>query len=467
MAAADRFAPDLLVRLERDGRPLRLQLEEQLREAIRAGRLRPGTALPSTRALAADLGVSRGVVVEAYAQLVAEGWLVAGQGARTRVAAAARQAEPRATPAPTGPRVRIDFRPGLTDLAAFPRREWLASLRRVLREAPDAALGWQDPRGERALRETLAAYLGRSRGALADPERIVVATGMTQALVLVAGALRRRGARRIAVEDPGFHIHRDALAHAGLEPVAVPVDEGGIDTDRLAAAAPDAVLVTPAHQQPTGVVLAPERRAALLRWAEETGALVIEDDYDAEHRYDREPVGALQGLAPERVAYLGSPSKTLAPSLRLGWAVLPSALAGPVGEEKLRADLGSPVLDQLALADFIERGELDRHLRRTRRSYRRRRDALVGALARLLPAARVTGIAAGLHALVLLPEGTDEAALVERALERGIALAPLAPMRVAAPGPPGVLIGYANVAETAIERGVAELAAIAAELGSA
>jgi GntR family transcriptional regulator/MocR family aminotransferase len=466
MPTRDQFAPDLLVRLDRGGPPMRLQLEGQLRDAIRSGRLRPHTALPSTRALAAELGVSRGVVVEAYAQLAAEGWLTASQGARTRVAEAPRAPEPEPHQEPRPPRIRVDFRPGIPDLAAFPRTEWLASTRRALRRMPDSALGFQDPRGARPLREALAAYLGRSRGVLADPERVLVATGVTQALMLVCAALLRRGARRVAVEDPGFFLHRDALAHAGMEPVPVPVDSGGIDLGRLALARADAVLVTPAHQQPTGVVLVPERRTALLDWAEARQSLVIEDDYDAEHRYDREPVGALQGLAPERVAYLGSPSKALAPALRIGWAVSPSWLSGAVGEEKFRADLGSPVPEQLTLADFIERGELDRHLRRTRRSYRRRRDALVGALAQHLPEAEVSGIAAGLQALVYLPDGVDEDRVVTEAVARGVMLAPLSAMRAGSDGRPGVIVGYANVPEPTIERGVRELAAIVHAAGA-
>lgn len=464
MSSQDQFAPDLLVRVERNGMPLRVQLERELREGIRAGRLRPDTELPSTRALAAQLGVSRGVVVEAYAQLVAEGWLSTRQGSRTRVAPSARQAERPGRAAPREWRPRFDFRPGIPDLSAFPRREWLASARRALRAMPDGALAYGDPRGHAGLRAAVAAYAGRTRGAVADPERVLICGGVTNGLALVCSALRRRGARRMAVEDPGFFIHRHTVEHSGLEAVPVPVDEHGIDVSQIPGDV-HAVLCTPAHQSPTGVVLAPERRAALLAWAERRGGLVLEDDYDAEYRYDRDPVGALQALAPERVVFLGSASKSLAPALRLGWLVAPERLRDALSGEKFATDLGAPLFDQLTLADFLERGELDRHLRRTRRIYRRRRDALVAALSRHVPGARVYGVAAGLHALVRLPDGVDERRLAKRAAARGIALSPMEPHRVARGDGdwPGVVLGYANVPEPAIERGVAELAAALAE----
>jgi GntR family transcriptional regulator/MocR family aminotransferase len=315
--AQDQFAPDLLVRLHRDGTPLRVQLERELREGIRAGRLQPGTDLPSSRALAAELGVSRGVIVEAYAQLAAEGWLTSRQGSRTRVAASARRAEaPAHPPAPVW-RPRFDFRPGIPDLSAFPRAEWLTSARRGLRDMSDGELAYGDPRGSATLRRALAAYLGRARGVVAVPGQVLICAGVTNGIALVCSLLRRRGGRRVAVEDPGFFIHRLTIEHAGLETVPVPVDGDGLDVARLPGDV-DAVLCTPAHQSPMGAVLAPERRAALLAWAEERDALILEDDYDAEYRYDREPVGALQGLAPERVVFLGSASKSLAPALRLG-----------------------------------------------------------------------------------------------------------------------------------------------------
>ena len=464
MPAQDQFAPDLLVRLDRNGTPLRTQLERELREGIRSGRLQPGTELPSTRALAAELGISRGVVVEAYAQLVAEGWLSTRQGSRTRVAPSARRAERAERAAAREWRPRFDFRPGIPDLSAFPRGEWLASARRAVRAMPDGALAYGDPRGHEALRSALAAYTGRARGVVADPERVLVCAGVTNGIALVCAALRRGGARRMAVEDPGFFIHRGTIEYSGLEVVPVPVDEDGLDVARLPDDV-DAVLCTPAHQSPTGGVLPPERRAALLSWAARRGARGLEDDYDAEYRYDREPVGALQALAPERVVFLGSASKSLAPALRLGWLVAPEQLRDALAAEKFTADMGAPLLDQLTLADLLERGELDRHLRRTRRVYRRRRDALVEALARHVPGARVHGVAAGLHALVRLPDGVDEARLMERAAVRGMAFGAMSAHRVVASEDdwPGIVLGYANVPEPTMERGVRELAAAVAE----
>jgi GntR family transcriptional regulator/MocR family aminotransferase len=418
-------------------------------------------ALPSSRALAAELGISRGVVVEAYAQLVAEGYLVARQGAPTRVADAPARTAPGARAERRPPMPPNDLLPGRPDLAAFPRDRWLAATRRALRRVPDAALGYPDARGTPELRDALAAYLGRARAVAPGPERIVVCSGVTQGIVLLARVLRDRGERVIAVEDPGFHLHRWSLERAGLEPVGVPVDEDGLDVEALAATGARAVLTTPAHQMPTGVVLSPERRAALLAWAEAADGLVIEDDYDAEYRFDRDPVGALQGLAPERVVYAGSASKSFAHGRRLGWLVLPERLADAVAFERLAMDGGAPVLDQLALADLIVRGDLDRHLRRTRREYRGRRAALLAALGEHLPGAEVIGVAAGLHALVLLPEGTDEEALLQRAAEEGVAVQGLGSLRVTSQGRPGLVLGYAHLPPPAIARAVAVLGATA------
>ena len=454
---------DLLVDLGRDGGgPLRRRLEHELRAAVQAGRLAPGTALPSTRALAAQLGVSRGVVVESYAQLVAEGYLRARQGASTVVAPRApagsepapRLAEPQPAPAP-----RYDFRYGTPDLSSFPRTAWLASAGRSLRALPDARLGYGDGRGAIELREALAAYLGRARGVVANPALMLVTGGTRHGLGLVWGVLRAAGARRVAVEDPGWSAQRETALAAGLEPVPVAVDERGLRVEDLDALDVDAVVVTPAHECPTGAVLAPERRTALVDWARERGAIVVEDDYDAEYRYDREPVGALQGMAPELVVYAGSASKTLAPALRLGWLVLPERLVDAAARRRREDDRGGPLLDQLTLADLIVRGELDRHLRRMRRRYRARRDALVAAVAANLPGAAVEGIAAGLHAVVRLPASTDEAATVAAASDRGIALDGLSGFVCAGTSPrPAVVLGYANVAEPAIARGIAELA---------
>jgi GntR family transcriptional regulator/MocR family aminotransferase len=328
-----------------------------------------------------------------------------------------------------------------------------------LRDSADAAFGYGDVRGAPELRHALAGYLGRSRGAVAEPERILVCSGFVQGLSLICRALRARGVRRIALEDPGWLGTQAVVTAAGLEAVPVPVDQDGLAVDRLSALDVGAVVVTPAPQSPTGVVLAPDRRAALLAWADRAGAVVIEDDYDAEYRYGREPVGALQGLAPDRVAYAGSASKILAPGLRLGWLVLPTWLAAPVAAEKATDDLGTPVLEQLTLADFIARGELDRHLRRMRTTYPRRRDALVATLDDRAPWLEVTGIAAGLHATVRLPEGNDEHAIVEEARRRRIAVGPMAENWTDPRGrPPTLLLGYGQIQEAAIRPAVRALA---------
>ncbi|UGS39249.1 MocR-like pyridoxine biosynthesis transcription factor PdxR [Capillimicrobium parvum] len=450
---------ELLVTLDPADRvPLHAQLERALREDVRAGRLRPGARLPSTRRLAAQLGVSRGVVVEAYAQLHAEGYLATRRGSGTHVAHAAAAPAAARGDAPA-PRPRYTFHPGQPDLSAFPRTAWLAATRRALHALPDQDLGYGTVRGPRVLREALAEHLGRTRGTAADPQRMLVCSGLIQGFTLAFAALRDAGATRIALEDPGWLGHRTVAAHTGLEAVPIPVDDHGMRVDLLDEARVDAVVVTPAHQSPMGAVLAPDRRAALLGWAQRTGGLIVEDDYDAEYRYDREPVGALQGLDPDHVLYAGSASKILAPALRLGWLVAPLALSRALVEHKRHADLGTPLIEQLALAEFVESGELERHLRRTRRRYRARRDALLDALARHLPGVRVQGVAAGLHAVVLLPEGTDEHALVAAAGARGIEIHGLGDQRFEpAGGPPGLILGYAAMPEPAIAAAIAELA---------
>ncbi|MDX6677780.1 MAG: GntR family transcriptional regulator / MocR family aminotransferase [Solirubrobacteraceae bacterium] len=454
---------DLLVDPRRPaGGSLRRQLEREIREAVQAGRLLPGSAMPSTRALAAQLGVSRGLVVETYAQLVAEGYLSARQGAATVVAARAVAAGRRPQldrPPPAAAVPRFDFRYGTPDLSAFPRAAWLAAGNRRLRALPDTRLGYGDPRGTIELRSALAAYLGRARGVLADPEHLLIGGGTRYALGLFWRVLFDAGARRIGIEDPGWSAQGETARDAGLQVVPVAVDERGMRVQDLASLDIDAVVLTPAHQCPTGVVLSPERRVALLDWARGRDAVVVEDDYDAEYRYDRDPVGALQGMAPEQVVYAGSASKTLSPALRLGWLLLPPRFAAAAARRKALDDRGAPLFDQLALADLLASGELDRHLRRTRRRYRDRRDALVAAVQAELPGASVEGIAAGLHALVRLPARADEAATVAAAAARGIALEGLATFRRSdTPAPPALVIGYGNLSERAITRGIGELA---------
>jgi len=452
-----------LLRVERRaGVPLRSQFERQLRDAIRSGRLRPGTQLPSSRSLAAELGLSRGLVVDAYEQLLAEGYLTARRGSATRVAVRESNVELAAPIEPAAPPLRYDFHPGVPDVEMFPRRAWLMSLRRVLAGAPSTAFGYPDPRGVAPLRAALSAYLNRVRGTAAHPGNVVLCTGFSQGLRLVCQALRAREVTRVVVEDPSYEMHRASMQAVGLTLVPIPADQGGLCVERLRTVDAGAVLVTPAHQCPTGAVLAPERRAALLDWTRARRAVVIEDDYDAEYRYDREPVGALQGLAPERVVYAGSVSKTLAPALRLGWLVLPGEFVAEIAKLKHLEDRGSPALGQLAYADFLERGELDRHLRRTRLHYRRRRDVLVAALRRHAPGLRVHGVAAGLHLLVELDPRADEQKIIEAAAKLSVAVYGVRAHRARQPGPPALLLGYGNLSNAAIVEGVKRLASVLA-----
>jgi GntR family transcriptional regulator/MocR family aminotransferase len=436
------------------GASRRARLENALRDGIRAGVLAPGARLPSSRALCAQLGVSRGVVVDAYAQLVAEGYLSARHGAGTSVAATE---QPRsggpAEPAPGGG-VRHDLSPFVPALSAFPRGAWRAALGRVLREMPDERLGLPPGAGVPELREALAAYLGRSRGVRTTAEEIVVANGLRQGLGLLWPALAATGVRRIGIEAPGWRGVSDTAGDAGLEICELPVDEHGLVVERLGEEAGiDVVVVAPAHQFPTGAVLSPERRTALVAWARRTGALVVEDDYDAEYRYDRDPIGSLQGLAPDQIAYGGSASKSLAPAVRLGWLVVPRDLSAPMAALQLRRGGMPSALQQLALADLIARGELDRHLRRQRRNYRRRRDALLAELERRLPEVQVRGAAAGLFLVAHLPPGTDEGAVLAAARAVGLSLEGLGGFE------PALVIGYANLAEAAVGSAVEALAA--------
>lgn len=451
--------PGLLVALDRGGEtPLHEQIERSIREDIRGGRLAAGIRLPSTRSLAAELGISRGVVSEAYGQLAAEGYLLASQGAPTRVAHTVRAPAPAEAIPSLLPNFTYRLDPGLPDLAGFPRDRWLRSLRAAWRQAPIDAVDYPDPRGVPALRETLAEYLGRVRGAAADPEQLIVCTGFAQGLSLIARWLRGRGVERVALEDPGWHAHRLIVEQAGLEVVPVAVDHEGLRVDELEGTDAAAVVVTPAHQFPTGRVLSSERRTALIEWAERGERLIVEDDFDAELRYDRTRVGALQGLAPERVAYIGSASKRLVPGMRLGWMLAPSWLGWPLISVKAIEDRGSEAIGQLALQDFISRGELDRHLRRMRSHYQRRREALLEALARHLPQARVEEGAAGLFELAMLPVGVDEAGLVAAAASRGVGLEGLALHRFKPAGPPGLVLGFAGLPEPAIEQSIRRVA---------
>ncbi|MBV8217250.1 MAG: PLP-dependent aminotransferase family protein [Solirubrobacterales bacterium] len=450
---------DIQLTLDRAA-PLRAQLERELRAAIRTGRLRAGARLPPTRVLAAELEVSRGVVVEAYSQLIAEGYLVAGAGRGTTIADGLAQ-QPPARRAPSGPRrrVRYDLRSGVPDLSFFPRREWQSATTSALRDLPDAALSYGSRRGLRQLRIALADYLGRVRAVVADPERLFIATGASHAMAILWQTLRQRGARRIALEDPVWRALSTTVAQAGLEAVPVPVDDRGLDVAQLGGLDVDAVVLSPAHQYPTGAVLAPDRRAELIAWARRRGALIVEDDYDAEYRYDRDPIAALQGLAPECVAYVGTATKTLAPAVRLGWVLVPSHLVGEMAVQHGVVRAVPSVLIQAAYATLLERGDIDRHLRRTRRHYHARRNVLIDALAAHLPAVSVRGAAAGLHLIAWLPDGADENAVADAAAERGVAVLTLhGDCSVTAPLGPALLLGYGLIGETAIPLAVEQLA---------
>ncbi|WP_064314965.1 PLP-dependent aminotransferase family protein [Cellulosimicrobium sp. I38E] len=419
-------------------RPAR-SLQDALRTAVLDGRLVAGTRLPAARALAADLGVARGTVADAYAQLAAEGWLESRVGAGTWVGRRVVGPTP-APPSPGRPRLPLDLRAGVPDPSSFPRGPWLAAARRALADAPDAALGYGDPRGAEPLRVALAAYLGRARGVRTDPDRVVVTHGFADLLSLVARALVARGARRAAVEQYGHAAHRAVLAAAGLEVVALPVDDGGADVsllDALGRERPvEVVLLTPAHQFPTGVPLSPARRGALVAWAARTGATVVEDDYDGELRYDRRAVGALQALAPDHVVYAGTASKALAPGVGLAWGAVPAGLLDDVVAQR-RVLGGSPdAIGQLTLARFLADHEYDRAVRRARARYRARRERLATLVAEHLPGGRLLGLPAGLQAVLELPPGTDEDAVVDRAARRGAELLALGAYAVE-PGLPG------------------------------
>ena len=438
------------------GSPLRRQLEQALRDAIRSGRLGPGALLPPSRLLAAELGVSRGVVVDSYSQLVAEGYLAAKRGSGTRVASLPAPWGSWASPGPRhAPPPRYELRPGQADFHAFPRRRWQAALAGALRELPDARLTYAPHRGTPELRRSIAAYLARARAVAAEPEQVVISCGVSHGLLALLLALRRRGARRVAIEDPSWRWQRLTVERAGLQAVSVRVDDEGLRVCDLEECDADAVLVTPAHQYPAGAVLSAPRRAELLAWARARGTLILEDDYDAEYRYDRDPAAALQGGDPDHVAFLGTVSKTLAPALRIGWIVAPRRLLGDV-EAEFRVSAAMPgTLDQVALASLIDDGGLDRHLRAMRRRYRAKRELMIEMLGRHASDVRVSGAAAGLHITAWLPDGSDEHAIALRAAERGVAVHQLhRHCTTRSDWPPALLLGYALPTESEITAGV-------------
>jgi len=437
---------------------VRAGLEAALRDAIRSGRLPAGTRLPSSRQLAADLGLARNTIAEAYGQLVAEGWLTALQGSGTHVAH--RSATPPESPASVHarPAVRYDLRPGLPNLAAFPATAWVTALRRALLAAPADALGYGDPRGRPELREALTGYLARTRGVITTPDRVLVCSGFTQALALLTQVLRDRGATAVAMEGYGQPAHRAVVAQRGLVTRSLAVDQHGARVEELDH--DDAAVLTPAHQFPLGPPLSPARRAAAVAWATTTGKLIIEDDYDGEFRYDRHPIGALQPLAPDRVAYLGTVSKTLAPGVRLGWLVAPAGWLDDLVAAKATNDAHSCSLDQLTLAQLITSGGYDRHIRRSRHSYRRRRDQLAHALHEPSLRTHLSGIAAGMHAVLSLPDHLDEPAVIAAATRRGLAVEGLRSYRHQAPPQrPALVVGYGTPPDHAYSGALARLVA--------
>jgi GntR family transcriptional regulator / MocR family aminotransferase len=444
------------------GSRVRAGLEAALRDAVRSGRLAQGTALPSSRTLAADLGIARNTVVDAYGQLVAEGWLAARHGSGTWVAERAEPPPPDhapATAAARAPVARYNLRPGVPDLSAFPRAAWLAAARRALADMPARSLGYSDPRGLKPLRVALAGYLARVRGVAVTPDRIVVCTGYAQALDLVCRVLRTRHTRpHLAIEGFGLPAHWAIATDFGMTLDPLAVDERGAVVAGLAGQA--GVLLTPAHQFPLGVALHPRRRREVVEWAAATGGLIVEDDYDGEFRYDRQAVGALQALAPEHVVYAGTASKSLAPGLRLAWVVLPAGLVDDVVSVKRAAGHLSSTIDQLTLAEFIESGQYDRQVRRARLGYRLRRDRLVGELSRRAPRVRITGIAAGLHALAILPDGLGEADAIAEASRRGLAIQGLGDFTATGmQHDPALIVGYATPPGHAFTTALARLCA--------
>ncbi|MFJ4651264.1 PLP-dependent aminotransferase family protein [Nocardia sp. NPDC088792] len=450
------LGPELLLELPARG-SRRRALEETLRTAIRDGRLPTGTRLPSTRDLAAQLGLSRGTVTAAYEQLVAEGWFTARHGAGTTVAADAAvtgltggtaiSEVVAGSQAPVG--ARFDLRSGRPDTQAFPRNAWARAMRVALREAPGEAFGFGDPRGRIELRSTLAAYLGRSRGVRVDPENLVICSGYTQGLGLLVEAFTELGLTSIGMEDPSIPDHVE-LAAARMRVADIPLDDSGLSIDALSASAAEIAVCTPSHQFPIGVAMPPERRAALLGWAEERGGWIVEDDYDGEFRYDRKPIAALQSRRPDRIVYVGSTSKTIGPAVRLGWIACPPALLEPVLAAKRRSRDWRH-LDQLAFAHLIDTGDYDRHLRTVRRSYHRRRDLLAAAVRNTLPHSRIHGIDAGLHAILELPAGLGEQAALEELRRAAVRTQPLGDYLRGdrAHYPSALVIGYGTPPERA------------------
>ncbi|WP_198168745.1 PLP-dependent aminotransferase family protein [Agromyces aureus] len=438
-------------------------LERALRDAIDDGSLAAGTRLPASRALAADLGIARNSVVEAYERLLGEGRLEArvGSGTRVRERIAPSPASALA-PVTRSTRFELDLRGGLPDASAFPRSAWLAAMREALAEASSASLGYGPTEGVAPLRAALAEYLARARGVRAQAGDVIVTHGFGELLALVARAIATRGGRRIAVEAYGHVSHREVLEAAGLELVPLAVDAEGVDVARLHDAAVDAVLLTPAHQFPTGVPLSSARRASLAEWAA-TGGIVIEDDYDGEFRFDGRSIGAFQSLAPDSTVYGGTASKALSPAVGIGWGVVPPMLRDGVLAARRRTGAATDAIGQAALAVLVASGGYDRSVRTLRTRYRARRERFEGLLAEGAPDAKVLGLAAGLHCLLELPEGVREEDVVAAGAERGLrfdGLAAYAADRATASSrPPTMVVGFGAPPDLRFEQAVAAVIA--------
>lgn len=464
--ASDWADSGLDLHLELDLRHKTASLERALRSAVVEGRLSPGTRLSPSRTLARDLGIARNSVAEVYARLVAEGVLEARVGSGTWVRELPRPAPGSRVDRST--RFDLDLRGGLPDASGFARSVWARAVSRALTDAPADALGYGAPAGVASLREALAGYLARTRGVLLSADDVVVTHGFGELLALVARAIAARGGRRIAVEAYGHASHREVLAAAGLEPVPIPLDAEGLLVEHLAAASVDAVLVTPAHQFPTGVPLSAARRAALAAWAVDAGAYVVEDDYDGEFRFDGRAIGALQVLAPGRTVYGGTASKALSPALGIGWGVVPAGLRDAVLEQRRLSGAATDGLSQLALAALIVDGGYDRAVRGARLRYRTRRERLETRIALELPGARISGLEAGLHCLLELPTAARENGEVEVEVERAAAAIGLryhglasyaADAATAASRPPTMVVGYGAPAEHRIDAAISAVIA--------
>ncbi|WP_127472566.1 PLP-dependent aminotransferase family protein [Microbacterium sulfonylureivorans] len=457
------FDLSLALELPPGGRPA-ARLQGALRDAVRTGVLPPGDALPSTRALAAQLGLARGTVVAVYEQLTAEGYLITQPGGRTRVSMTAGGTEARSDQHRPEPRPRYDLRPGIPDLRRFPAADWAWAHAEAARRVGRPDLDYGDGRGHPLVREVLAGHLRRVRAAATSADRIVMGNGFAQCVALTIGVLAARGVRRIAVEDPGDRSVDGPARNADVELVPVPVDESGMRTDLLAVSGAHAAIVTPAHQSPSGVVLSATRRRELVEWAARTGGWIVEDDYDSEFRYDRQPIGAVQGLAPDCVILIGSASKTHAPAVRLAWMAAPANLVEELAAARRATDRGGAVLDELALAALVQSGRHDRHVRTMRAVYSARRGTAVAALARAGGPLTLTGLSAGFHGVLALPPGSDEAAVVAAAADRSLLVEGMgSTVRRRDDLPPALVLGFGNIDDDSLVEAIDLLSQIIAE----